>query len=903
MDSLKKGMKQLQSTSTRLTIRQVYLAAAFAVLLIAGSVFVTINLTRSTESLGAVSGDYRTNGDGNWSTLGIWQSYNGSSWVAASSLPTSSNNIITISAGDTVVVSSSITVDQLEILSTGAMLVNTGGTLNILNGAGTDIRVDGTLEVNATFALAASATSTINGIEKVASSGTVTVGSSGRQTIASGGRIIRQGGTFPTSTLSSLTIDGGGVFEHAMNGGIVPSATWSAGSTIEVTGVTLTPPTNINQSFRNFIWNCLGQSGQVNLAATLTTILENFELKSTGSNALMLDNQGNNSTLTITGNMIITDGHLYGCMNGSAAINITGNYNQSGGQFAFSKSGGNSYGSTSTTLTINGNAAISGGILDLSQCDANNSNKGLGVLNIKGNMLLSSTALITETSAQSRGRINFVGTTEQLYTSMNNVTGLIDFNVSAGAILRLDQQIVNGSGAFTVNSGAGLMIGSPTGITASGASGNIQVAGTRTYNTGADYTYNGISAQVTGDGLPVTVRNLTFNNPANITLTASTNPSNILTFTSGNVITNVNTLSLGTSSSILGTLSRTSGHVVGNFRRWIAAATTANILFPVGTLENYNGINYSFTAAPTPGTITANFVKATVGLNGLPLTENSQTVSTVSDFYWSLTAGNSFAGGAYNVNVTANGITGVNDYTPLRLLRRVNSGSPWTFNGTHITATGSSVSPVVNRNDMNVLGHYGIGSSNVNALPIELLYFRAKPSGNKVELMWATSAEKDNDFFTIERSTDGRNFEVLLTKPGAGNSRVTITYKAYDETPVGNLIYYRLKQTDFDGKFSYSEIVRVRMEKKATDAKLKIESIGPNPFTDNFRMQFMMEEAAKAELTITSINGQLFHREKIKGNSGLNNFEFYDQQGLKPGIYIVTISTAKEQITRKLVKN
>jgi hypothetical protein len=402
--------------------------------------------------------------------------------------------------------------------------------------------------------------------------------------------------------------------------------------------------------------------------------------------------------------------------------------------------------------------------------------------------------------------------------------------------------------------------------------------------------------------LPATVRNLTFNNSANITLTASTNPSNTLTFTAGNVITNSNVLSLGTSTTILGTLVRTSGHVVGNFRRWVAAATTSNILFPVGTPGTYNGISCSFTTVPTAGTITASFVPETVGLNGLPLTESSQTVSTVSDFYWSLTAGNSFAGGVYNVNVFANGITGVNDYTQLRLIRRVNSGSPWTFNGTHAVATGSNTSPVVNRTGMNVLGHYGIGSSNVNALPIELLYFKAKAAGNKVELTWATSAEKDNDFFTVERSTDGRNFDVLLTKPGAGDSRVTLTYNAYDERPTGNLIYYRLKQTDFDGKFTYSEIASVRMEKSTANARLKTESVGPNPFTDSFRMQFMLEEAAEAELTITSINGQLVHREKIEGASGMNNYEFYDQQGLKPGIYIVAIATAEERITQKLVK-
>ncbi len=276
-------------TATHLKIRQVYVAAAFAFLLVAGGIFVSINLTNNTESMGAVSGDYRTIASGNWTTLGIWQRYDGAAWVAATSIPTWSNNIISISAGNTVEVNSSVSVDQLEILASGTLRVSTGGTLNMRNGAGADIQVDGTLEVNATLALASNVTTTINGTERVSSTGVVSVGSNGIQTIATRGRIIREGGTFPTGTSTTLTIASGGVFEHAMDAGAIPSATWMPGSTLEITGIVANPPTNISQSFSNLIWNCTTQSGLVNLGAALTTVLQNFEIKSTGTNALMLD--------------------------------------------------------------------------------------------------------------------------------------------------------------------------------------------------------------------------------------------------------------------------------------------------------------------------------------------------------------------------------------------------------------------------------------------------------------------------------------------------------------------------------------------------------------------------------------------------------------------------------------
>ena len=72
--------------------------------------------------------------------------------------------------------------------------------------------------------------------------------------------------------------------------------------------------------------------------------------------------------------------------------------------------------------------------------------------------------------------------------------------------------LVSGAGAFTLASGATLGIGSTAAITSSGATGNIQVTGTRTFNTCPNYTYNGSLAQVTGNGLPSTVNNLTINN-------------------------------------------------------------------------------------------------------------------------------------------------------------------------------------------------------------------------------------------------------------------------------------------------------------------------------------------------------------------------------------------------------
>jgi hypothetical protein len=105
---------------------------------------------------------------------------------------------------------------------------------------------------------------------------------------------------------------------------------------------------------------------------------------------------------------------------------------------------------------------------------------------------------------------------------------------------------ITGSGSFVISSNATLQIGSTSGITLSGATGNIRVTGTRSFNQFANYIYNGSSAQVTGNGLPAAVKNLTINNAAGVKLSANTSVNGALNLISGNLLTNINpNLSIG----------------------------------------------------------------------------------------------------------------------------------------------------------------------------------------------------------------------------------------------------------------------------------------------------------------------------------------------------------------------
>jgi|GEM_PF-1034148 len=110
-------------------------------------------------------------------------------------------------------------------------------------------------------------------------------------------------------------------------------------------------------------------------------------------------------------------------------------------------------------------------------------------------------------------------------------------------------------------------------------------------------------------------------------------------------------------------------------------------------------------------------------------------------------------------------------------------------------------------------GHsFGFGFADPGALlPIVLLQFDARINRNNVDVNWTTASELNNDFFTVEKSMDGNEWTTAGIIDGAGNSTIARTYFYSDRNPFPGISYYRLKQTDFDGKTSYSSTVSVNM--------------------------------------------------------------------------------------------
>jgi len=148
-------------------------------------------------------------------------------------------------------------------------------------------------------------------------------------------------------------------------------------------------------------------------------------------------------------------------------------------------------------------------------------------------------------------------------------------------------------------------------------------------------------------------------------------------------------------------------------------------------------------------------------------------------------------------------------------------------------------------------------------LPIELLYLKGKAveKGNLIE--WATATEQNNDYFTLLWSDNGHNFAAITRIPGAGNSVRTLEYQYVDETPSKGVNYYKLRQTDYDGKFEDSEIISVFSDKDSTQqGKYRLRSQKGQLLTVHCDMTVEVYTSEEWESISAVVKGEYEHLEK-----------------------------------------
>ncbi|MFZ4725142.1 MAG: InlB B-repeat-containing protein [Paludibacter sp.] len=350
--------------------------------------------------------------------------------------------------------------------------------------------------------------------------------------------------------------------------------------------ITSSPGATFNQSYYNLIWNCAGQTSNLGFAGNLQTITNNFTVSNTGSAQIRL-NSTQSATTTVGGALNISGGVLgINSDNGSGVLTVTGLATISGGTLT----NNTATNTGAPIMNFNGGLTISGGTLDLQQ-SGNSAGSNNGIVNIAGDFNMSSGSITKTGTGTGTAAFNFSKSGIQTFiktggTISQPATGPYSFNIKNGATVDFGSNILDGgSGSFTVESGGGIITANTnaTGaLTTSGANGSIQGTGTRTFNSGGNYTFNGASAQIAGNGL-TGANNLTINNSGGLTLSAATAVSGTLTLTSGNLTLGTNNLTLSSANPVAGSPG-TSKHIIAN-STGVVSCVVANLgsyTFPVG---------------------------------------------------------------------------------------------------------------------------------------------------------------------------------------------------------------------------------------------------------------------------------------------------------------------------------
>lgn len=383
-----------------------------------------------------------------------------------------------------------------------------------------------------------------------------------------------------------------------------------------------------------------------------------------------------------------------------------------------------------------------------------------------------------------------------------------------------------------------------------------------------------------------------------------------LTFTDGTIITGSNKVTISdienTRVTFGGSNSNyTESWIYGNIRRYIKNAVNGNYVFPVGKdIKSYIAVlNNNSLPSSTPFYIDCFFKPAptTPNLNfPSALTECNATYTNVmTEGVWSLTENGSIDG-TYDLKLYFNdfSLVTVTDDNRFNIISRptdLNDGTNWILSSGICDPTLVS-SGYASRITMNTFSEKGIAKAN-GILPVELLSFNATCQVDKIFVNWATASEANNDYFTLEKSSDGNDFLPIYTISGAGNSNSLLNYSYTDNSPY-SITYYKLRQTDFDGQYTYSDIISETCDDE--NSGLDIIHISGNDSGSSCLSVTYTSSQDEISFVIYDLVGQEIYSTRKISDAGQNT-AVIDTRNISEGIYIILMKNKTNFVSRKVI--
>lgn len=428
---------------------------------------------------------------------------------------------------------------------------------------------------------------------------------------------------------------------------------------------------------------------------------------------------------------------------------------------------------------------------------------------------------------------------------------------------------INTSTAEWLNSGTLITTGNITNdqLSMSGTAGTTNLQGTLN--------------QIIAGGQPFITFNTVFNNAAGITLNQSLRINGTGTFTNG-IVTALNT-NFPLIFGLTGTPATVTdaSHVNGVVR---SLRTSGTFTFPVGDVTRYRKVDVNFTA--NAGGMNCQYFRADAGR--APFTGNGADpmplVAYFDQEYWNIQPVSTATATItiYYDQVLPPRVTNI---AHLKVAHK-RSTPEWVNEGG--TATGTTTAGSVTSLPVSIWSPFTLGSTNLQSpLPVNLVRFDVEQKNNDALLIWRTATEQSSNRFEIESSTNPNSFTKVGEVKAAGNSSAFIDYQYIDPniTRYGaDVIYYRLKQVDIDGKFIYSSTRLLKIGERSPYVK-----VYPTPFKTTLSIDLQKGWQGLTTINLTDMQGRLVYQDKENIGNTQTSILLSHLSALPTGSYILTL--------------
>lgn len=588
--------------------------------------------------------------------------------------------------------------------------------------------------------------------------------------------------------------------------------------------------------------------------------------------------------ITVTANatassVVISSNRI--ALNDGVTLGITGNLTVNGGEIKASSA---MFSTSSSSISIGGNLTLNN-TGEIYSESAFLSGATLSIA-LKGNLSMNNTSSIhTNQGALSAAVVNidFNGTSTQLFSkSGGTIADVINFSVASGAVVDFSSSVLSGSGgSFTLNGTGKIIVGNAD---------PIQVTGTKTFSSNADYEFKGSATGSIG----TTARNVIVNNSGgNVTLSQSLTVTNNISFQNGVLITSASHL-LTIEDNATATGYSNSSFIAGPVKK----RGNDDFYFPVGRI-GAGLVPIKISNLSTSSDFTAEYKRqspvtllgSVISILGLHHVSNCE--------YWDLDRT-----GSASANVTlywspfsnCNAAAYVTDLSTIVAAHF--NGLSWNAFGRNST-TGTISSGSVTWNNVSSFSPFALGSTSglTNPLPVSLTNEKAYTYNNGIKIEWTNMTENEIDSYIAERSANGRDFSPLTAVAPVKNNDDRADYSIIDNNPLPGTNYYRVAAKETNGKITYSSILRVE-----TGIAARGLTIYPNPVTGGrFNLGLGNIKPGNYHLSIYNASGVELFRQVIisRGAGGTESVRL--SPAVKPGIYTLLLTGNDYRQSKKII--